>query len=126
MIGTPWKRFPCIEPGCTKQITVDVVPEDAIEESGLNPDLVEGDNWIHDQRQTDHKRGIPDHHIWLTDVTMKAGPVKIVKTLAHELAEVVAEAFGLPYEPAHELVANSVETQEAKAQRHRAPRLPWR
>ena len=125
MIGKPWKTIPCIEPGCTKSIHVNVVDEDEIEESGANPDFVEGDNWIHDGKQTDYPQYIPDHHIILSSLIFQ-DPVKVDKTLAHELAEIVAMASGIPYEQAHELVANPVETAEAKAARIKSlHRLPW-
>jgi hypothetical protein len=116
-----WKTIPCLEPGCKKPIEIDIVDEDKLEASD-NPDFVEGDNWLHDQQQTDHPKYVPDHHILLSSLIFKEKG-KPAKTLAHELAEIVAEDEGMPYDEAHEEIANPVEESVA---RHRAPRVPWR
>ena len=106
----PWTEIDC-PLKCGGTIYLDKVNEDYIEESGINPDFVEGDNWLHDQRQKDHPPYVPDHHIFLADGLFKIGFKKVVKTMTHELAELLAEEMGYPYEKAHEEVANPVETE---------------
>jgi hypothetical protein len=111
MVGKELTLVPCTEVGCKKPIHVDVVDENEVNK--VNPDYVEADNWLHDQRQTDHPKIVPDHHIFLSDMLF-SDPLKVKKTLAHELAEVFAESLGMGYDKAHEEVANPVESEVAK------------
>ena len=106
----PWLSVP----SPLGDIQIDAVDEDYIEESGMNRDFVEGDNWLHDQRQTDHPKYVPDHHIFLAAGLFKIGMPKVIKTLAHELTEVILEAKGQTYEQAHPK-ANEIETEVGKA-----------
>ena len=118
----PWVEVDCPLP-CGGTIYVDKVNEDYIEESGLNRDFVEGDNWLHDQRQKDHPPYVPDHHIFLSTGVFKMGWKKVMKTFTHELTELIFESKGLPYEEAHP-IANEVETEigsEIKAEDDNAP-----
>jgi hypothetical protein len=78
---------------------------------------VEGDNWLHDRKQKIHRRYIPDHHIFIATGLFKIGIFKVVKTLMHELSEVLAESKGFSYDAAHSEVANPVETEIAQEMR---------
>lgn len=112
--GEPWITIDYPKLG---KIYVDKVDEDQIEESGINPDFVEGDNWLHDRKQAIHRRYIPDHHIFLARGLFKLGILKVLKTLMHELSEVLAENEGFSYDKAHAEVANPVETEMAQEMR---------
>ena len=83
------------------------VDEDEIEESGLEPDFVEGTNWL-------HSSWLPDHYIALAKGLWKLGQLKVMKTFVHEFAESLAEARRAPYEKAHAKVANPSETKAAR------------
>lgn len=86
-------------------IYVDKVDEDEIEES-IEPDFVEGTNWL-------HSSWLPDHHIALAKGLWKLGNLKVLKTFIHEFSEVLAESRGVKYEKAHSEVANPSETAAA-------------
>ncbi len=105
----PWEDIEC-PLDCKGTIYIDQVDEDYIEESGMNPDFVEGDNWLHDQEQKDHPPYVPDHHIFLSRGLFKIGMKKVWKTFAHELAELILMARGQNYDEAHPQ-ANIVETE---------------
>jgi hypothetical protein len=106
----PWTEVDCpLE--CGGIIYVDMVNEDYLEESGINPDFVEGDNWVHDGWQKDHKPYVPDHHIFLSSGIFKIGPKKVIKTFTHEFVEVIAMSHGLTYDESHENFANPAETK---------------
>jgi len=95
-------------------IHIDKVDEDYIEEN-INPDFVEGDNWLHDQRQTEHPKCIPDHHIFIASGLWKIGMLKVMKIFVHEYSEVLAEGLkGAKYNQAHYDVANPSETKTGK------------
>ena len=111
MIEKTITMVPCTEVGCKRPIYVDMVDENEVNK--VNKDYVEGDNWLHDKRQTDWPKTVPDHHVFLSSILF-SDPLKVKKTLAHELAEVFAESLGMGYNRSHEEVANPVEDEVAQ------------
>ena len=107
----PWITINC--PHCGGEVHIDKVDEDFIEESHMNDNFVEGDNWLHDQRQNEHPKYIPNHHIFLARGLWKIGMKKVLKILSHELFEVAMESKGLKYDPSH-AEANWFETLVGK------------
>lgn len=90
-------------------IKVVLVDEDCIEDSQVDPDFVEGDNWVHDSQQKDRPRWVPDHTIVLAKGLFKIGGFKVLKTLIHEYSEAIAMSKGMKYNEAHATVANPSE-----------------
>ena len=95
-------------------IQIDRVDEEYIQESGMNPDFVQGDNWLHDRMQNEHPRYIPDGHVFLAKSLWKIGADKVIKILSHELFEVAFELDGLAYDSAHDR-ANVIEDEVGRA-----------
>ena len=92
-------------------IKVVKVDEDEVEESGIEPDFVEGTNWL-------HSSWLPDHTLALAKGLWKLGMLKVLKIFIHEYSEVLTEAKGVPYEKAHSKAANPSEITAAKVIKH--------